>query len=87
MSLEIDLDDDRGLASLQRCLAESHATPAAFARLMGVSAGCMSMWLAGTRSLSPMAIRACYWAAAMSGVPVHLKNPAKYLAASKDSGR
>ena len=89
MSLEIELDDSWGLYSLKRCLHASQATPAQFARLMGVTPACMSMWLSGKRSLSPLAIRAAYWAAAMSGVPVRLPNPARYLAgtvgASKDT--
>jgi len=80
MSLEIELDDSRGLYSLKRCLHASQATPAAFARLMGVTPQCMSMWLSGRRNLSPLAIRAAYFCAAMSGVPVHMPNPARYLA-------
>jgi len=80
MTLEVDLDDSRALYSLKRCLHAAHATPAQFARLMGVTPACMSMWLSGKRSLSPVAIRAAYWAAAMSGVPVRLQNPARYLA-------
>jgi hypothetical protein len=87
MSLEIELDDSRGLYSLKRCLHAAHATPAQFARLMGVTPACMSMWLSGKRSLSPMAIRCAYWAAAMSGVPVHMPNPARYLATTAKASK
>jgi hypothetical protein len=80
LSLLVDLDDSRGLHSLQECLARSHAPPAVFARMMGVTAGCMRLWLSGKRTLSPLAIRAAYFCAAMSGVPVHMPNPARYLA-------
>ena len=78
MSLDVHLDNTQGLHSLKRCLHAAHATPAQFARLMGVTPACMSMWLSGKRSLSPLAIRAGYWAAAMSGVAVRLPNPARY---------
>jgi hypothetical protein len=82
MTLEVDLDDGRRLYSPKRCLHAAHATPAQFARLMGVTPACMSMWLSGKRGLSPLAIRTAYWAAAMSGVPVRLSNPAQFLAAT-----
>ena len=70
----------RILYSFKRCLHAAHATPAQFARLMGVSPQCMSMWLSGKRNLSPLAIRAAYCAAATSGVAVCLPSPAQYLA-------
>jgi transcriptional regulator with XRE-family HTH domain len=78
MTLEVDLDDAHALESLQRCLHAAHATQAAFARVMGVSPQQMSMWLSGKRPLSPVVLRAAYWAAAMSGVPVRLPNPAVF---------
>ena len=87
MSLEVDLNNTLGLYSLKRCLHAAHATPAQFARLMGVTPQCMSMWLSGRRSLSPLAIRAAYWAAAMSGVPVRMPNPARYLATTAKASK
>lgn len=88
--LAVDLDDTQGLDSLKRCLRAAHATHAAFARLMGASPQQMSMWLSGARPVPPLAIRAAYLAAAMSGVPVRMPHPARYLAGavpavSKDS--
>jgi transcriptional regulator with XRE-family HTH domain len=80
LSLEVDLDDSQGLWTLKRCMHASHATPAKFARMMGVSNSTISLWLSGKRTLSPSAIRSCYFCAAMSGVYVSLPNPARYLA-------
>ncbi len=82
-TLEVDLDDAQALRSLKRCLDAAHATQAAFSRLMGVSPQQMSMWLSGSRPIPAVVVRAAYWSAAMSGVPVRMHNPAKYLAASK----
>ena len=79
-SLEVTLDDTEGLRSLKRCMHAAHATQAAFGRMMGVSPQQMSMWLSGKRPLSPVVIRAAYWAAAMSGVPMRMPNPAQFLA-------
>jgi DNA-binding transcriptional regulator YdaS (Cro superfamily) len=86
----VDLDDTQGLDSLKRCLHAAHATQVAFARLMGASPQQMSMWLSGARPIPSLAIRAAYLAAAMSGVPLRMPHPARYLAgavraASKDS--
>jgi hypothetical protein len=81
-SLSVELDDTKGLNKLKECIARSGASPPQFAHMMGVTAGCMRLWLSGKRALSPLAIRAAYFCAAMSGVPVHMPNPARYLAAS-----
>jgi DNA-binding transcriptional regulator YdaS (Cro superfamily) len=87
VTLEVELADSQGLYSLKRCLHAAHASPAQFARLMGVTPACMSMWLSGKRSLSPLAIRAAYWAAATSGVPVHMPKPSQYLATAAKASK
>lgn len=87
-TLFADLDDTNGLKTLKECIARSGAKRSEFARSMGVTDGAMSLWLSGKRAVSPLAIRAALFCAAMSGVSVRMPNPSQQLSitakASKD---
>jgi len=78
-SLIVDLNDTKGLKTLKECIQRSGASRAQFARMMGVTDTAMSWWFAGKRTISPMAIRAALFCAAMSGVPMRMPNPSQFL--------
>jgi hypothetical protein len=78
-SLIVDLDDTKGLKTLNECIARSGASSAQYARMMGVDRSTMSLWLSGKRPVTGVAIRAALFCAAMSGVPMRMPNPSRYL--------
>jgi transcriptional regulator with XRE-family HTH domain len=75
----VDLDDTKGLKTLKECIARSGASSPQFARMMGVNRSTMSLWLSGKRAVSPLAIRAALFCAAMSGVPMRMPKPSRYM--------
>ena len=75
IDLLVDLDGDHAAHAIRLCLNSSRLGKARFALLMGVSGSSLKRWLNLSKPIPAWAIRAAYFAAIASGVPVRFKKP------------